>query len=260
MDKETIFKVGGDLESALKGEYQLAPKAILKEAWLHTQASRKVLNLALLTTLLIGLLITLFVSQFFGGIEVTYQNQEAQLLINIVITICLAPLIASLEMMGVLGSVGLKTDAKFLFSSIKKLSALALCSLLTMFIVSLGIQLLVLPGLYLLVALSLTLPLIVSKGLSPIKAIVVSIQATRFQWLKIFIVYFALFIVLLITIIPLVLLLNSSAAIVGVIFFLFVMSYLAPMFYYTKGILYREIFGLELAKLADATSNSTFSA
>ena len=62
MDKQVVYKVGGDIDSALKGDYQLDPKAILKEAWGHTQSNRKVINFALLTTLFIGLFIILIIT------------------------------------------------------------------------------------------------------------------------------------------------------------------------------------------------------
>jgi hypothetical protein len=50
--------------------------------------------------------------------------------------------------------------------------------------------------------------------------------------------------VLLTLVLPMVFLLESNLLLLAVIVFLFALSYLAPLFYNVKGILYREIFGV----------------
>jgi uncharacterized protein YacL len=113
-----------------------------------------------------------------------------------------------------------------------------------------------LPGIYLAVSLSLVLPLVVEKNLSPLKAIILSLQVTRFQWFKLLAIYTLLFLALLISFLPLVILAKTQLSVIGVIILLVSLTFIAPLFYNVKGILYREIFGMQLAE-SDATSNQT---
>jgi hypothetical protein len=119
-----------------------------------------------------------------------------------------------------------------------------------------------LPGIYLAVALSLALPLVVEKKLSPIKAIIISVQVTRFQWFKLFTIYTLLIVALFLSLLPLVILAETQLNIVGIMFFLFALTFIAPLFYNVKGILYREIFGMQI-RAVDAKAlpgNDSFSA
>lgn len=261
MEKHPTVHVGGDIESALKGDYKINILAILKEAWQLTLTSRKELNLGLLYVLMLGFLLVILLSQAFGGVAVLQEDEAAMFIINAIVTIVLAPFIAGVEMMGVFKSVGLKIHPRMVGSFLKHTSYISLCAIFSAFLVSIGFQLLILPGVYLLLAFTLTMPLIIEKKLSPIKAMIISIKVTRFQWFQIFSLYGVLFLALLAILTPIALLVSSPAGIVALVFFFVAMSYLAPMFYYVKGILYREIFGLHLHMVdKDMVVNSTFTA
>jgi membrane-anchored glycerophosphoryl diester phosphodiesterase (GDPDase) len=123
-------------------------------------------------------------------------------------------------------------------------------------------SLLYIPGIYLAVSLSLALPLVVEKNLSPLKAIILSLQVTRFQWFKLLAIYTLLFIALFMSLLPLVILANTQMSVIGVIIFLVALTFIAPLFYNVKGILYREIFGMQLqaSDVTPSQTNETFSA
>jgi len=261
-EKITIVQVGGNIESALKGDYQIDVKAILTEAWQQTLKSRLAINLGLLFSLALGVLVSFIVSNYLGGIEAVLANPEASMLLNVVVTIAVWPFVGGVEMMGVLHAIGMKTDAKMTFAFLKRASWVVLCALFTSVLISLGFQLLILPGIFLAVTLSLTIPLVIEKKMTPMKAIVLSIQTLRFKFLSLFALYFILFMSLVVLFIPLALLLESSIAPLGIMIFLLGISFLAPLFYNVKGILYREIFGVSLAtndaskRDSDAASSS----
>lgn len=246
MDKSTVFNVGGDLESAVKGEYTVEVYAVLKEAWKKTQQSRRAINSGLLFVFSLGVLVSYLISEYFGGIEQAMQKPQTLLLIQTLVSLVIWPFLAGVEMMGVFHAVGLKTQTNLVFSFLKRASMVVLCGLFTSVLVSIGFQLLILPGIFLAVIFSLTIPLVVEKRLSPVKAMIISVQALRFQWLKLFSIYLIFAGILALSILPLVLFGNSNLVIIGIVFFFFSLSYLAPMFYNVKGILYREIFGLKL--------------
>lgn len=262
MEERSVLQVGGSLEKAVKGEYSIDVKAVLNEAWTNTSKSRIAINVGLLFTLSIGVVITLVVSQYLGGIEVVFEDQQSSAILNILVTLVVYPFLVGVEMMGVFHAVGLKTNAKLVFAFLKRGSWVAICALLTSTLVTMGITLFVVPGIYLAVALSLVLPLVVEKRLSPLKAISLSLQATRFQWFNLFVVYLVMFFLLIAACLPVLLLANTTLSLIGGVMTLFALTYIAPLFYNMKGILYREIFGMKLnvAKGSDINIDSTFSA
>lgn len=262
MEKQEIIQVGGDIEQSLKGLYKINPKAVLNEAWQKTATTRMPINIGLSFVFILGMIVSLLASQYLGGMEAVIADPQALNIVNLIVNIAIWPFLAGVEMMGILHAVGLKTAPKLTFAFLKRGSWVVLCALFTSVLVSLGLQLLIVPGIFLAVALSLTIPLVVEKQLSPMKAIIVSVKALRFQWFNIFAVYFALMAVLIAAVIPVVMMMNSPFIIVSVIFFIFVMSYLAPCYYNAKGILYREIFGMKLQAVAGEQSviDDTFSA
>lgn len=255
-EKITIVQVGGNIESALKGDYHIDVKAILIESWQQTLKSRLPINLGLLFSLILGVLVSFVVSSYLGGIEAVLADPEAGMLLNVIVTIAVWPFVAGVEMMGVMNAIGMKTDTKMTFAFLKRASWVVLCVLFTSVLTSLGFQLLILPGVFLAVTLSLTIPLVIEKKMSPMKAIILSIQTLRFKFLSIFILYLILFMSLVVLFLPIALLIESNFSPLGIMIFLFGISYIAPLFYNVKGVLYREIFGVSLATNSSSIKDS----
>jgi len=262
VEKLPVVKVGGSIENATKGEYSLDVREILKEAWQLTLKSRLSINVGLFICLLIAMFTSMLVSSPMGGIEAVMKDPQSITLLNIIVTLVVYPFLAGVEMMGVFHSVGLKTRYQLIFAFLKRGSWVAVCALLTSTLVSIGLALFYLPGIFLAVALSLALPLVVEKQMSPMKAIVLCIKATRFQWFKIFAIYLTLVLAMIISAMPIAAAAGSELGFIAIAFFLFCLAYIAPMFYNVKGILYREIFGLHMQASSDNsnTINDTFSA
>jgi len=262
VEEKKLVQIGGSIEKALQGQYSIDVPSVLKEAWQLTLRSRISINLGLLFTLVLGVVVSFFISDMMGGIEQVIKDQQASTLLNIAVTLIISPFIVGVEMMGIFHAVGLKTNSKLVFAFLKRGSWVAVCALLSTVLVMIGMSLYFLPGIFLAVALSLALPLVVEKKLSPIKAITLSIQTTRFQWFKLFAIYMLLILMLFLSLIPLVILAETQLSVIGVVFFLFAITFLAPLFYNVKGILYREIFGMQLhaVDVATAQTNDTFSA
>jgi len=256
-EKISIIQVGGSVERAVKGDYHLDVKSILTEAWQLTLKSRLAINLGLLFSMGLAFIVALIISRYLGGIEAVLVDPQASMLLNFTITIAVWPFIAAVEMMGILHAIGMKTQPKMLFSFLKRASWVVLCALLTSIIISLGLELFILPGIFFAVTLSLSIPLVIEKKMSPMKAITLSVQALRFKLLPLFSIYFILFMILLTLLTPLAALIETELAPIGVVLFIFGCTYLAPLFYNVKGILYREIFGLSVAtdKVVDTQAN-----
>lgn len=246
-EKITIVQIGGNIESALKGDYKIDVKAILTQAWQQTLKSRLAINLGLLFALLLGMLVSFVVSNYLGGIEAVMADPQASMLLNLIVTVAVWPFIGGVEMMGLQQAIGMKTNAKMTFAFLSRASWVVLCALFTSVLIGIGFQLFVLPGIFLAVTLSLTIPLVIEKKMTPMKAIILSIQTLRFKFFPILYLYSILILSLVVLFLPLAFLLESSFAPLGVVVLLIGVSFLAPLFYNVKGILYREIFGISLA-------------
>lgn len=275
-EKITIVQVGGSIERALKGDYQIDVKAILTESWQQTLRSRLAINLGLLFSLVLGMLVSFVASSYLGGIENVLVDPQAGMLLNVVVTVAIWPFMAGVEMMGVQHAVGMKTHPKMIFTFLNRASWVVLSALLTSVLISIGFQLFIAPGIFLAVTLSLTVPLVIEKKMMPMKAIVLSIKALRFKFFPLLALYSLLLSSLVVLLLPFIFLLESSVAPLGIVIFLIGISFLAPLFYNAKGIIYREIFGISIAtsddttidhhsggstsKEVDSGSNDTFSA
>lgn len=246
-EKITIVQVGGSIERALKGDYQIDVKGIFTESWQQTVKSRLAINLGLLFSLVLGMLVSFIASSYLGGIENVMADPQAGMLLNVVVTVAIWPFMAGVEMMGVQHAVGMKTTVKMTFSFLNRASWVVLCTLITSVLTSIGFQLFVLPGIFLAVTLSLTVPLVIEKKMMPMKAIILSMKTLRFKFFPILAIYSLLLSSILVLMIPFVLLLDSSIAPLGIVIFLIGISFIAPLFYNVKGILYREIFGISIA-------------
>ena len=261
-EKQAVVQIGGNMEAAMQGDYSIDIAAVLREGWQLTLASRLSINLGLIFVLLLGMFTTFVIAIYFGGIENVLKDQQASAMTNIIVTLVVYPFLVGIEMMGIFHAVGIKTQPKLVMAFLRRGSWVAITALITSTLVALGLNLLVLPGIFLIVSLSLVLPLVVEKRLSPLKAIVIGIQTTRFQWFKLFAIYGTLFFALILLTLPIILTAKSSVAVLGVACFIFGMTYLAPWFYNVKGILYREIYGMQLSvgNAKEPTDNNYFSA
>lgn len=243
-EQENRTSVGGNIDSAIKGEYHIDVKDVLSEAWQQTLTARASINIGLLMVFIFGVIVSYIASSLVGGIEVAFEDPALLQLINIIVTIAVWPFMAGVEMMGIKHAINKPSKADMVLGYLHRGSWVALCAVLTSVFVSIGLSLFFIPGVILAVLLSLTIPLVVEKEMSPMQAVVISIKALRFKLFSLLSIYSLLFSALVLSLTPVMLTLNSSLAPIGIIVFLFALSFLAPLFYNVKGILYREIFGI----------------
>lgn len=261
VEKPSVIEVGGNLESALKGQYELNAIAIIKEAWALTLVARKNINLGILLVFFISLMITLVVTNSLGNIDLEGTNWQAALVCEFLINIVTAPFLAAISLIAIYRSFGVESHFNFVFSLFKKMSVLALGAILAGLLVFLGANLFLFPGLYLFIMLSFIGPIIADKGLSPLNAIVTVLKATRFKWLQIVSVFLFTYLVFILSLMPVIFLMNTNVGIVAVLLFGVSLSYLLPFYFYCKGIIYREIFGMRLFTTQnDQPLDSSFSA
>lgn len=228
--EEKKFTIGGDLEKALKGEYNFNAESVLKEGWEITKKGKSVLLLGAMLIMWICLGFFIFVAQFVELAEPMAIPPVPRLLIDVSLTVLLAPFLAALEMTGISNSLRAISRPSFIFHFVPKTLILSVASVLVGAIVQLGFAFFIIPGLYLLIATSFTIPLILDRGMTPFQAIATSIKIINKRWVE-FIKVFGFFVLL---------------GLLVAITFGIALIWVLPFYYNVKGVLYREVVGIQV--------------
>lgn len=121
------------------------------------------------------------------------------------------------------------------FSGFSRLGSILIAGFLMLLLITSGFLLLVLPGIYLAVGYSLTLPLIMDKGVGPWEAMEMSRQAIHDKWWQVFGAYLVMSLLYFLSMIP----------------FGIGMIWTVPMFFMLTAVLYQVLFGrMQIAKEA----------
>lgn len=228
--EKTRLVVGGDIQKALQGEYHFDLKQVLQEGWELTRHNKWAIVQAVLFIFSLAFILVILASQLLQWQGYDVMEPQIQGFMNLALSVVLAPLMTGVIMMGVNHAVGGLSRPAHLFFFVSKGAMLAISALMISLLVELGLALFLLPGIFLMIACGFTFPLIVEKGYSPMRAILISIKVVSHKW-WLFVLLYALFAVLFVLVI-----LSFG---IGAI-------WVAPLYYNVKGILYRDIFGVEV--------------
>ncbi len=146
------------------------------------------------------------------------------------------PLIVGIFMFGVKRARGEELQLNDLFSYFVIVWPLMLALIVMDIMILLGFVLLIIPGIYLSIAYTFTLPLVADKGLGFWEAMELSRKAVSKRWFKFFFFALAAMLIVIISAIPLG---------IGLIWTI-------PMIYVAYGLLYHRIFDEEKPQTADA--------
>lgn len=238
-------RIGGNLEDALAGRYQFAIAEILEEAWRLTSGAKGTIWLAML--ILIGVSLAFGVAD--SIVRALFPDMLAGLVgggLNIVSSLVTAPVSAGLALLGARRAAGLVIEPQSVMQHFDKMLACFLVAILTGLAVIvpalLGAYLIVvtqsalaalalIPALYIVVSFQFAPLLVLEKGLRPLEAMRISWVALNRQIARIMVFYLALWLGV-----------GALAVMslgIGVI-------WLMPLVVIAQGILYRQIFGVEI--------------
>lgn len=195
---------------------------VFKEAWQLTHGAK--------ATLFGAMLINFGVSQGFArivekmGIDSIFMIVLAQLLIGFITY----PLSAGLTMLGIKRAAGMPIKLNMLFDYYPKILTIFLLYALMILLISLGMLLLIIPGIYLAIAYSMAMPLMLEKNMGIWEALETSRKMIHKYWFNIFGLYLVLGFIFLLSLIPLG---------IGLI-------WAAPFCMIVLGIVYRSMFGI----------------
>ncbi|MBR9787205.1 MAG: hypothetical protein GYB40_04650 [Vibrionaceae bacterium] len=250
-DFENDFNLGGSVERALSGNYELKAGAVFSEAWRVTIRHFLSFSPAIIVLLLVQVGIFYIALQLQLGdpsvILDAIQNPDsfsnnivsAIYVANFSYEVISAPIYAGISLMAMSHVAGLKTKLRHVGKGLQFTVPVILATLVSLVLQGLVGMLLAPLSLYLSLAFSHSILLICEKRVPPMQSLLLSLRAVN---KKIFVV---------------------ATLYLGVMFmFIFAAMFygiglilVLPFFFHLKGILYREMFGIKLKVVAKQKSN-----
>ncbi|MFQ3208257.1 MAG: hypothetical protein ACI9IT_002423 [Glaciecola sp.] len=160
---------------------------------------------------------------------------------NMLLTVCLSPLMAGICMLAVKTERKQPINVMSLFMYVPLILWLATAELIISLLIQVGMTLFILPAIYIFITTVFTKFLIADKQLRPFMAIKLSIQMCN-QYLLQLTILFAIFFVLFL---------------LGMVTFGLAFIWIVPLYYNVTGILYNDLFGVkDEAQQVDPIINS----
>jgi len=239
-DPVTAGPAGGTLEAGIAGDYDFEIMEVIKEGWQRQDGMKGAVWLGLLLSYIViigvGIVLGIVSAALMAGAGQNAEPSAAAVITQIVLQVALMaimyPMYAGLFMIGVYRSVDLPVRATMVFGYFSMTVAIVCAMLLVTIFGVVGFMLLVIPGVYLSIAYSMTMPLIAEKKLGIWSAMEASRRAVTKHWFK----YFFTFLLMV-----LIVWVSMLALLIGLIWTL-------PMMVAVFGILYRITFGVEEAR------------
>ena len=225
----------GSLEKAVNGDYNFSVGEVLSEAWERVSGAKLKIVAGMFIYIVIAGLITGFISIFLDSkpyydAELLMQGLAVDTIVGWIASPVTIPLSVGVLLLGYAraNDEELRIDAIFNYYIV--VWPLFFASILITILTYIGFALLVLPGIYLSIAYSFALPLMVDKKLDIWGAMEVSRQAVTKHWFTIFGVNISLVLLVMVSAIPMG---------IGLIWTI-------PLLMITQGVMYRKIFGWKI--------------
>jgi len=229
----------GSLERGQTGQYPFSIREIIREAWAKTNGAKGTFWMAFILYIIIVAPITIGVPMLLELVGLPSEivpDQEFDPMIitgfvmsQLSIMAITLPIAAGMFMVGLKIASGAPVSGTEVFKYFHKIFTLMMTGILMYIMIIIGLVLFVIPGIYLMFAYYLAIPLVVEKNLGPWQALEASRKAVSKRWFR----FVGLGIVLL-----LLMVLGSIPAGIGLIWAL-------PLMSIAFGIVYRNIFGFE---------------
>lgn len=225
----------GSLERAVNGDYSFTISEVLAEAWEKVSGVKLKMIAAFFIYIVIASLLTGFISLFLDAqpyydAELLMQGFAIDTLIGWIASPVTIPLSLGLLLLGYARANDEEIRIDSIFNYYILVWPLVFASILITLLTYIGFALLILPGIYLSIAYSFTLPLMVDKKLDIWGAMEVSRRAVTKEWFTIFGVNVSLVLLTILSAIPLG---------IGLIWTL-------PLLMIAQGVMYRKIFGWKI--------------
>ncbi|GAJ70744.1 proline and glycine rich transmembrane protein [Vibrio sp. JCM 18904] len=242
-DFEKDFNLGGSVERALSGNYELKAGAVFNEAWRATIQHFLSFSPAIIVLLFVQLGIFYIALKLqLGDLSVildAFENPESFTndivssiyVANFSYEVISAPIYAGISLMAMSHVAGLKTKLRHVGKGLQFTIPVILATLMSLMLQGVVGMIFPLLSLYLSLAFSHSILLICEKRVPPMQALLLSLRAIN---KKIFVVAGGLYLGVMLMFI------------IAAMFYGIGLIFVLPFFFHLKGILYREMFGIKL--------------
>lgn len=245
-DIEKDFNLGGSIERALSGDYELKATDVFREAWGHTiknflSFSPSIVILIFLQLAIFyvalklqlgdpGLLLDAFTSD--AAFDPSIIN--AIMVANFSYEVISAPIYAGISLMAMSHAAGLSTKPRHIGKGLQFTIPVILATLASLVLQGIAGMILPFLSLYLSLAFSNSILLICEKKVSPMQALLLSLRAVNKKIFVLAGIYFFL----------------SLMFVAGIMFYGIGLIFVLPFFFHVKGVIYRNMFGIKLKIIA----------
>lgn len=243
-----------DIEAALArasaGDFEFRPIEIIGESWGLLSGAKLPIVIGIIAIYGLSFVIQVGAAFLFtadpANIGMTLAGTFGSMILQIAVT---TPIAGGLMYMALRRASGGDVSIRDLGSQFHRTGALILTGLLSTLLTYVGMLLLIIPGIYLMVAYLQAIPLVVDKGLSPWQALEASRKALSrcwFRMLGLLLMIGATSIVAIIIVLVVastmqsMMLTSVTAAVVGA----FMLVWILPLTLMTFGVAHRHIFGI----------------
>ena len=251
-DIEKDFNLGGNINRALSGDYELKATAVFQEAWKHTVSHFLSFSPAIVALMFVQLAIfyialklqlgdpAIILDAVIDPEAFTPQIVESIFIANFSYEVVSAPIYAGISLMAMSHAAGLRTKTRHIGKGLQFTVPVILVTLFSLMLQGIAGMLLPFLSIYFSLAFSHSILLICDKKVPPMQSLLLSLRAVN---KKIFTVASIYLLVMLMFIVA------AMMYGIGLIFVL-------PFFFHVKGILYREMFGVKLKVIASDRPNN----
>ncbi len=173
---------GGSIERTLAGQAELDVMSVIREAWQLTDGIKGMVIGGLLLVYLTVVTASVLLGSVVGLDEKTLVGSSVS---QLVVMVIVYPFAAGVFMLGLKRSVGLPVRFEDQFGYYRRLMPIVAVGALQSLITFLGFMLLVVPGIYLMFALSLAVPLKAERDLPITECLVVSARLVNRKLLEV---------------------------------------------------------------------------
>lgn len=216
-------------------KYRFTVGTVLREAWAKTRGAKgaiwagsAVMYLVLLILVACGAFL-LPMNGESSPADTTAIGLVGNMLFQAVTNAVSVLFTAGLLFMGIKKAAGDPVAWRMVFTGFPVAGKIIVAAILQSILVIVGILLLVLPGIYLAIGYTMTMPLIIDRGMSPWQAMEASRKAIHKVWWKVAGLFFVMGLIFLLSMVPLG---------IGTI-------WTWPMFFILGGVVYHHLFGVE---------------
>ncbi|RTZ16851.1 hypothetical protein EJ063_08665 [Vibrio aquaticus] len=245
-DIEKDFNLGGNVERALSGDYELKAGDVFKEAWQLTVKNFLSFSPAIVILIILQLAI------FYMALKLQLGNPgiildavlnpeafdpsifSAIMVANFSYEVISAPIFAGISLMAMSHAAGLTTKPRHIGKGLQYTVPVILATLFSLLLQGIAGMIFPLLSLYLSLAFSNSILLICEKQIPPMQSLLLSLRAVNKKLLALAAIYSFV----------------SIMFVVGMMFYGLGLIFVLPFFFHVKGVIYRHMFGIKLKVIA----------